>query len=112
MTCAVGENIVICRPTVDAWSRFFTRCPVCKTKRLCFGEFQDYYGWRCICMKCGTDWMDGEYRKHGKKQSAENITYAKKQIKQYTDSGFAQGWEHYREKLDRELAMRKQEASN
>lgn len=106
MTCAIGENIVICRPTLDAWSRFFTKCPRCKVRRLCLGEFQDWYGWRCVCLTCGTDWMDGEYRKHGKNQSAENISSAKARIKQYIESGIAQGMKRFNEKLNREFAER------
>lgn len=106
MACETGENITICRPHMDAWSRFFMRCPVCKTRRLCLEEFQDYYGSRCMCLTCGTDWMEGEYRKHGKKESAKHVASAKARIKSYIEAGIPQGYKAFMDRLEAEIAAR------
>jgi hypothetical protein len=106
MTCCVGEKIVICRPSVDAWSRFFARCPVCKVRRLCLEEFQDYYGSRCTCLTCGTGWMDREYRKVGKREAAKVVADAKARIMSYIEAGIEQGYKRFMERLEAEIAAR------
>lgn len=110
MPCAENEHIVICRPTLDAWRRCFLRCPVCKTRRLCLGEFQDYYGERWTCLTCGMGWMDGEYRKPWKRERAQIVASAKARIKEYIDAGIAQGFQRYMAKLDAELSTKKTKA--
>ena len=103
MTCAVNEHIAICRPTLDAWRRVFARCPVCKTRRLVLGEFQDYYGERFTCLTCGTGWMDGEYIKPWKREQAEIVARAKARVKEYIEAGIPQGFDRYVEKLKQDL---------
>lgn len=106
MTCLTGGTLVVCRPTVDAWSRFFTRCPVCKTRRLCLEEFQDYYGSRCVCLTCGTGWMEGEYRRASKREQTKIAADAKARIKSYIAAGFEQGYKRFFERLERERVLR------
>lgn len=106
MTCLHAKNLVVCTPTVDAWSRFFTRCLVCKVRRLCLEEFQDYYGSRCTCLTCGTGWMDGEYRKAGKRERAQVVAKAKARIKSYITAGIAQGYERFFDRLEYERVLR------
>lgn len=109
MTCAVNEHIAICRPTLDAWSRFFTKCPVCKVRRLCLEEFQDWYGSRCVCLTCGTRWMEGEYIRPGKREARETVARAKARIKEYIAAGIPQGYERYMQRLKAELAAKSPE---
>ena len=111
MACAIGETIVICRPHMDAWSRFFARCPVCKVRRLCLEEFQDYYGSRCLCLTCGTGWMDGEYRRAPKRERAQIIADAKARIKSYIEAGIPQGYKAFMAKLDAEIKARQTKES-
>jgi hypothetical protein len=106
MTCLISERVVVCRPTVDAWSRFFTRCPVCKVRRLCLEEFQDYYGSRYMCLTCGTDWMEGEYRKPWKREQAKVVADAKARIKSYIAAGFEQGYKRFFARLEHERVLR------
>ena len=40
MACLISERVTVCVPTVDAWSRFYARCPVCRVRRLCLEESQ------------------------------------------------------------------------
>ena len=44
-------------------SKAITRgmCPDCKRRSAFIGFFQDWYGWRSTCMKCGREWDDGEW---------------------------------------------------
>ncbi len=99
MPCLEGKDIIVCVPTVDAWRRVFARCPVCRTRRLVLGEFQDYYGERFTCLTCGTGWMDGEYRKVRKREKVEVVTRAKQRVKEYVAAGVEQGFGHYMERL-------------
>jgi len=106
MTCLIGERVVVCMPHTDAWSRFYTRCPVCKTRRLCLEEFQDYYGSRCTCLTCGTGWMEGEYRKVSKTQKAKVVADAKARIKEYIVAGIEQGYKRFFARLEHERVLR------
>lgn len=94
MDYAFGEKIVVCRPHMDAWSRFFARCPVCKTRRLCLEEFQDYYG---------------EYRPAPKRERAKIVADAKARIKSYIEAGIPQGYKAFMARLEAELAQRRQQ---
>lgn len=107
MTCLVSEKLVICRPHVDAWERFFTRCPCCRRRRLVLGEFQDYYGTRCVCLTCGREWMGGEPLEPTKpRRRREALAKAKQRIKAYVEAGIPPGMKAFRERLERELAQR------
>ena len=106
MTCLTSERVVICVPSVDAWSRFYARCPVCKVRRLCLNEFQDWYGSRCTCLTCGTGWMEGEYRKCPKREAAKTVADAKRRIKGYIAVGFEQGYERFFARLEHERVAR------
>jgi hypothetical protein len=106
MTCLVSERIVVCRQTVDVWSRFFARCPVCGVRRLCLEEFQDWYGSRCTCLTCGAGWMEGECRKASKREQAKVIADAKARIKKYIAVGFAQGYARFFARLEHERVLR------
>jgi hypothetical protein len=98
--------VVICVPHTDAWRRKVLRCPVCKVRRLCLGEFQDYYGERWTCLKCGSEWQDGEYRKAGKRAAVANVQAAKQRIQKYQKAGVAPGFARYYEKLAREKEVK------
>lgn len=106
MTCLISERVIVCVPHVDAWSRFYTRCPVCKTRRLCLEEFQDWYGSRCTCLTCGTGWMEGEYRKCPKRDITEVTTKAKQRIRSYMMAGFEQGYKRFFARLEHERVLR------
>jgi len=106
MTRLISERVVVCRPTVDAWSRFFARCPVCKVRRLFLEEFQDWYGSRWTCLPCGTGWMEGEYRKTPKRERAKVIADAKARIKNYIAGGFEQGYKRFFARLEYERVLR------
>ena len=106
LTCLHAKNLVVCVPTLDAWSRFFIRCPVCKVRRLCLEEFQDWYGSRCTCLTCGTGWMEGEYRKAGKREQAKIVADAKARIKRYIKAGIPQGYKRFMDRLEQERVLR------
>lgn len=106
MTCLTSGTLTICVPHVDAWSRFFTRCPVCQVRRLCLEEFQDWYGSRCLCLTCGTGWMEGEYRKCAKRERTETVAKAKARIKRYIAAGFEQGYKRFFARLKHERVVR------
>jgi len=107
MACFESGNVTICRPHVDAWSRFYARCPCCRKRRLILSEFQDYYGSRNTCLSCGREWMGGEpLERTTPKRRSEAKTKAREAIRRYRAAGIPSGWAGFREKLEREIRLR------
>lgn len=51
----------ICAPEVTDRSIRAGHCPDCDRRSRFIAFFQDWYGWRQTCIRCGRTWDDGEW---------------------------------------------------
>jgi hypothetical protein len=72
----------------DAKSITAVHCPDCKKRTRMLGIFQEWYGWRETCLRCGRSWEDGEWLPlefvRGSRQKA--IAAAKKRWRRSPDA--------------------------
>jgi hypothetical protein len=60
-----------------------------------------------LCLTvCGTDWMEGEYRKPWKREQAKVVADAKTRIKNYIAAGFEQGYKRFFARLEHERILK------
>jgi len=55
------NGIHICASQPSEVSIHRNKCPDCKIKSFFVGFFVGWYGWETTCLKCGREWLDGEW---------------------------------------------------
>jgi hypothetical protein len=69
-------------------------------------EFQDWYGWRTVCLTCGDEWMDGEMveRSFIRGWRKDNVKRARARMKSYFDAKMSQGLDAFMGRLKTEMS--------
>jgi len=60
-------------------------CPDCKKRSVFVSFFQEWYGWDTTCLRCGRNWIDGEW------QDLDFYRYARRDSKQAARSRWKRG---------------------
>lgn len=69
-------------------------CPTCERRTFFACFFEDYYGWREVCLRCGDSWSDGEMQERPfmpawRKKSIESTKRTYRQVRERIKK-----WEH------------------